>query len=313
MLRWLTTFTLAIGLIFPGIATADPLKPSIKDQIDLGKKAAAQVRKEEKILPASDPRVIELRRLGALAVAQIPEKERKDKPFEYTFDVIDSKELNAFAMPGGPIFFYTGLLDKMKTEDEVIGILSHEITHIRNQHWASQYADTMKRKLGIIVILTLLQANSNILNATDMLDDILIGLKYSRRHESEADNFGYDMMTSAGYNPQGMIDVFQILLDAGGSKPPEILSTHPDTAKRIDSLKSKIQKDKRKFPAMRNRKANTAMGSNLDINWVNGWPILGQTSSGSAQTSGPSDPLKKQGGGLSISLPRLPVAQLLPQ
>ncbi|MFM9872590.1 MAG: M48 family metallopeptidase [Fimbriimonadaceae bacterium] len=313
MIRWLTTITLAICLCLPMLANADPLKPSIKQQIDLGKKAADQIRKEEKVLPATDPRVIELRRLGALALAQIPEKESKDKPFEYTFDVIDSKELNAFAMPGGPIFFYTGLLDKMKTEDEVIGILSHEITHVRNQHWASQYADTMKRKLGLMVVLTILNANSDILNATDMLDDIVVGLKYSRKHETEADTFGYDMMTGAGYNPRGMVDVFQILLNAGGSKPPEILSTHPDTAKRIESLKSKIQKDKRKFPAMRSRKSKVAMGSSLDITWVNGWPNLGEASSGSAQTSGPSDPLKKQGGGLSISLPHWPAAQLLPQ
>jgi len=294
------------------IAAADPLKPSIKQQIDLGKQAAAQVRKEEKILPASDPRVAELRRLGALAVAQIPEKERKEKPFEYTFDVIDSKELNAFALPGGPIFFYTGLLDQMKTEDEVIGILSHEIVHIRNQHWASQYADNMKRKLGIMVILTLLQANSDILNATDMLDDVLVGLTYSRKHESESDNVGYDMMTGAGYNPKGMVDVFQILLNAGGSKPPEILSTHPDTAKRIDSLKQKIQKDKRKFPAVRSRKSGLARGKNLEVNWSGGWPNLGQSSSGSAQNADPENPLKKQGGGLSISLPHSPVWQLRP-
>ncbi len=295
------------------LAVADPLKPTIRQQIDLGKQAAAQIRKEEKVLPASDPRVVELRRLGALAIAQIPEKERKDKPFEYTFDVIESKELNAFALPGGPIFFYTGLLDKMKTEDEVIGILSHEITHIRNQHWASQYADNMKRKLGIIVVLTLLQANSDILNATDMLDDIFVGLKYSRKHESESDNFGYDMMIGAGYNPKGMVDVFQILVNAGGSRPPEILSSHPDTANRIKSLNDKISKDKRKFPAMRPRRALAALGSSLDINWVGGWPVLGQSNSGSAQNSETQNPLKKQGSGLSISQPRLLVAQLLPQ
>lgn len=312
MLRWITSLSLTFAIAITAFA-ADPLKPSVKQQIDLGKKAAEQVRKEEKVLPATDPRVVELRRLGALAIAQIPEKERKDKPFEYTFDVIDSKELNAFALPGGPIFFYTGLLDKMKTEDEVIGILSHEITHIRNQHWASQYADTMKRKLGIMVILTLLQANADILNATDMLDDILVGLKYSRKHETESDNYGYDMMTGAGYNPKGMVDVFQILLNAGGGKPPEILSTHPDTANRIKSLNAKIQKDKRKFPAMKNRKANTVMGKSLDINWVNGWPNLGQLSSGSAQTSGQPDPLQKQGGGLVKSQPHLLGVQLLPQ
>lgn len=301
--RWLVPVFAVLALSTP--LSADPFRPSIKQQIDLGKDAAKQIRKEEKVLPDSDPRVKELRRLGALIVAQIPAKERKDKPFEYTFDVIDSKEINAFALPGGPIFFYTGLLDQMKTEDEVIGILGHELTHIRNQHWASAYADTMKRKVGILVVLTILQANSDILNATDMLDSVLVGLPYSRKHETEADNVGYDVATAAGYNPQGIIDVFKILLaESKGSKPPEILSSHPDTEKRIENLEKKIKADKRKFPAMRPRKARLAMTNGTNVNWNAGWPTLG-----SGQTSNPA-PLQKGGSGsqlqrLLVEQPRL--------
>lgn len=282
---------------------ADPFRPSIKQQIDLGKQAADQLRKEEKVLPDSDPRVKELRRLGELAVAQIPEKERKDKPFEYTFDVIDSKEINAFALPGGPVFFYTGLLEQMKTEDEIMAVIGHELTHVRNQHWASQYADNLKRKLGLIVVFSLLGANQDILNAADMLDDILVGLKYSRRHESESDSVGYDMLTSAGYNPQGIIDMFNILKAAGGGKPPEILSSHPDTDNRIKAIQERIKKDNRSFPPQRARKTLTTTGPNLDINWSSGWPVMGATNSGSSQTSGQSqDPLRKGGGLLKAPL-----------
>jgi predicted Zn-dependent protease len=275
-MRWIAP--IFIMLTLASNAIADPFRPSIKDQIKLGKDAAAEIRKTEKVLKESDPRVQELRRLGQLVIAQIPEKERKDRPFEYTFDVIDSKELNAFALPGGPIFFYTGLLDKMKTEDEVMGILAHEIVHIRNQHWASQYADTMKRKVGLGVLLSVLGANQDILNATDMLDDILVGLKYSRKHENESDRVGYDLMVAAGYNPQGMIDVFQILLGAGGDRPPEILSTHPDTKNRIDGMKNRIAAEKRTFPTMRPRKARAALEATTTqpgLKWQNGWPILG--------------------------------------
>lgn len=310
-MRWLTLLALTIGLAVPGVA--DPFRPSIKQQIELGQDAAKQIRKEEKVLGDNDPRVKELRRLGELAVAQIPEKERKDKPFVYTFDVIDSKEINAFALPGGPIFFYTGLLDEMDTEDEVMAVLGHELTHIRNQHWASQYADNLKRKLGLIVVFSLLGANSDILNAADMLDDILVGLKYSRRHESEADTVGYDVLTGAGYNPQGIVDMFQVLKAAGGSKPPEILSSHPDTDNRIKNIQEKIKKDKRKFPALRPRKALIATGPNLNVNWTNGWPNLGATMPDSAQTSGQNQDLLRKGGGLWKSPSHLPDAQLLPQ
>lgn len=301
--RWLVPVFAAMALSTP--LQADPFRPSMQQQIELGKEAAAQIRKEEKVLPDSDPRVKELRRLGAILVSQIPAKEKKDKPFEYTFDVIDSKEINAFALPGGPIFFYTGLLDKMKTEDEVIGILGHELTHIRNQHWASQYADNLKRKVGILVVLTILQANGDILNAADMLDSVLVGLTYSRKHETESDNVGYDLMTNAGYNPQGMIDVFKIIIaESKGSKPPEILSSHPDTEKRIQSLEQKIKADKRKFPPMRPRKVTTFVTA-ADVTWNAGWPNLGSGQSSS------SAPLQK--GGSGIQLQRLLAEQPRPQ
>lgn len=222
------------------------LRPSVKDQIQIGHDAAAKIRKEEKVLPDQDPRVQFIRKYGAILVSQIPEAERKKRPFEYSFDVIDSKEINAFALPGGPIFFYTGLIDKMTTEDQFIGVLGHEITHIRNQHWASQYADSTKRRLGLAVILTLLNANSTLYNVADIVDTAAYELPYSRSHESEADKFGYDLMISKGYNPAGMADVFRIL--ANGQKQDafsEILSTHPDSAKRAAAIEKRLSTEKR--------------------------------------------------------------------
>lgn len=286
---------MTIGMAIP--ALADPFRPSVQQQIQLGKDAAAQIRKEEKVLPESDPRVKELRRLGKQIIDQIPEKDRKGRPFEYTFDVIDSKELNAFALPGGPVFFYTGMLETMKSEDEVAGILGHEIIHVQNMHWANSYSSNLKRKLGLIVVFTIIGANQDILNAADMLDDVFNGLKYSRQNESESDRIGYDLMTKAGYNPQGMVNVFKTLSEAGGSRPPEILSTHPDTANRIKALEKRMSEDKRNFPALRMRKAGSAMGSNLDVTWQNGWPNLGVTIPNSGQTGAPTGLGKGSGSG----------------
>lgn len=268
-MTWRTVLAFPLLAASFAFAQADPFRPSMQDQVKLGQKAAEQVRKEEKVLPASDPRVKELRRLGEMLVNSIPEKERKSRPFVYTFDVIDSKELNAFAFPGGSIFFYTGLLDTMKTEDEIVGILGHEITHSRNQHWASQYGDTLKRKLGIAVLLNIANANSTVFDIADMLDSVLVGLKYSRKHETESDNVGYEMVVSTGYNPAGMIETFKTLKAASkGQRPPEWLSTHPDLDRRVVNLEKKMAADKRKFPAVRSRAANTM------VVWKSGWPSI---------------------------------------
>lgn len=227
-------------------------KPSIQDQIKLGQKAAEQVRKEEKILPDSDPRVKLVRRLGQQLVALIPEEERKKKPFQYTFDVIDSKEINAFALPGGPIFLYTGLLDHLTTEDQVAGILGHELTHVKNEHWASAYADNQKRQLGLAVVLILLNANQTAFDIASVSDALLFQLPYSRKHETESDKVGYDLVVKAKMNPQGMVDVFTVLKEKGGSsRTAEWLSTHPDSDRRISAIKKRITDSGVTYPAQK--------------------------------------------------------------
>lgn len=228
------------------------LRPSVKEQVEIGQQAAAKIRKEEKVLPASDPRVKLLREMGEAFVKTIPEAERKRRPFQYTFDVIDSKEINAFALPGGPIFFYTGLIDTMTTRDQLAGVLGHEIVHIRNQHWASQYADNLKRRLGLSVLLSLIGANGTVVDVVSIIDTAAYLLPYSRRHESESDRIGYDLMMARGYNPQGMADVFKSF-GAGGKRSDleKMLSTHPDPTARAKAIEARLAKEKRVLPAMR--------------------------------------------------------------
>jgi predicted Zn-dependent protease len=231
-------------------ADADMFKPSAKDQVRLGKRVAQDIRKEEKVLPASDPRARMLRSVASRLLATI--QDEGDKPWEYSFDVIEDKDLNAFALPGGPVFFYTGLIDKMKTEDEMAAVLAHEITHTRREHWARAYADQQKRQLGLSLILILARANSTITDVASIANELVITLPYSRRMETEADDVGFDMMVKAGYNPQGMVDVFTMLRESSkGGKPPEFLSTHPDDKNRIRRLQDKIAKQGRRFPPQR--------------------------------------------------------------
>lgn len=237
----------ALAMAAPA-AQADMFKPSKAEQIKLGDRVAKDIRKEEKILPDSDLRVRTVRRVADRLLQQIPAKERDS--WHFSFDVIDSKELNAFALPGGPVFFYTGLLDKLETEDELAGIMGHELTHVRKEHWAKAYADQQKRALGLSLLLMVINANDTIATAASIANDVVLTLPFSRRAETESDDVGYDLMVGAGFNPNGIVDVFKMLRkESGGGKPPEFLSTHPDDKNRIDRLQKKVDKESRSFPA----------------------------------------------------------------
>lgn len=223
-------------------------KPSKADQVKLGQRAAADISKKEKVLPDSDWRVRKLREVAGKILSTNPDGSKE--PWKYSFDVINNKDVNAFALPGGPVFFYTGLFDKFKTEDQLAAVLSHELTHVRKEHWARAYADQQKRALGLSVILMLLRANRTVTDLASISNELLVSLPYARRDETEADMVGFDMMVKAGYNPEGMAQVFQILRDsAKGGKPPEFLSTHPDDKNRINRIEDKIKKSGKTYPA----------------------------------------------------------------
>lgn len=237
----------ALALCGASPASADMFKPSKKDQVTLGKRAAKDIEKQVKLLPASDVRVVKLREIAErlLAASPIP----KGDPWEFTFNIVVDKSMNAFALPGGPIYFNTGLYDKFTTEDQIAGVLAHEITHVRKEHWAYSYADQQKRSLGLSLILILTKAGRTAADIASISNDLLLTLPYMRKHESESDNLGLDAMIAAGYNPQGMVDAFKILVSGSGSRPPEFLSTHPDTKKRIANLETRIKAMNKTFPA----------------------------------------------------------------
>lgn len=248
MARRLTSL-LALAVLGCSAPSVAQFKPGVKDQIKLGKQAAAQVKKEAKVLPDTDKRVILLRQLGQKLVDLIPAEEKKKRPFEYSFDIVDDKEVNAFALPGGPIFIHTGLWTKLKTVDALVGVLGHEIAHVREEHWASAYNDNQKRQLGLTALLLIFNANKTVFDLASIGDALIFELPYSRSHETRADTSGFDLMTRAGFNPQGMVDVFTMFEELKkGGKPPEMLSTHPDDKNRIKRLTDLIKKSGKQYP-----------------------------------------------------------------
>lgn len=234
------------GLLAAHAQAGDPFKPGKGQQVSLGQQAATEIRQKEKVLPDSDPRVQMLRRVGRKFLNNM---DLRKEPWQFSFDVVESKEINAFALPGGPVFFYTGILDRMKTEDEVAGVLGHEITHVTREHWAYSVRDQQKKQ-GLLALGAIFGAPSTILQGAALLSS-MTDLKFSRGHESQADDQGFTLMSKTGYNPSGMVEVFRMLASLGGRGGPEFLSTHPDPGNRVKKLQGFIDKNKKTYPAVK--------------------------------------------------------------
>ena len=157
--------------------------------------------------------------------------------------MIDSKDINAFALPGGNMFMFTGLMDRIKSSSELAAVTGHEMTHVRKQHWASAYAGQQKRALGVGVLLGLSHAGRGV-QALAGAGEQLYSLRFSRSEEDQADAGGLENMAAAGFNLSGMVDLFNTLQQATGGKSggPEFLSDHPLTAERIKRTEDRIAK-----------------------------------------------------------------------
>jgi predicted Zn-dependent protease len=211
-------------------------KPSIAQQKKLGDQAAGDFSKKYKF--ATGEKLARVERVGArLANALTPEDR---KTWDYRFHVIEDKEVNAFAVPGGNVYIYTGLLDRIKTDDELAAVLGHEMTHVRAQHWAQQVASNQERSTALSVVLGVAKAGNVAYTAADVVNN-LADLRYSRKDEDEADEGGFYNMVDAGFDPHGMLDLFQILKDAAGKGgTPVYLRDHPMTDARIKKTQERI-------------------------------------------------------------------------
>lgn len=153
--------------------------------------------------------------------------------------VFQSKEINAFALPGGKIGVYTGLLNVASTQDELAAVLGHEVSHVLAHHSAERYSQAMVANIGSAVVSAATGVNGDLIGGAAGI----VLLKFSRTQESEADLLGLDLMSRAGFNPNGAISLWQKMEAAGGNKPAEILSSHPSDATRIEQLQQRLPQD----------------------------------------------------------------------
>ena len=157
---------------------------------------------------------------------------RPDTP--YTFQVVDDKSINAFATMGGYVYINTGLILKADNEAELASVIGHEIGHIVGRHAIKQMRETA------IAQGVLSTAGLDTSQAVQIGVELALTRRNSRQDELEADRFGLENLTKAGYAPSGMLGFMQKLLAAGGSSAPTFLSTHPATSERIKLLEQRI-------------------------------------------------------------------------
>jgi predicted Zn-dependent protease len=170
----------------------------------------------------------------------VQRSEAAKSPYQYKFHVLaDPKTLNAFALPGGQIFITWGLLSKLSNEAQLAGVLGHEVFHVVGRHSAEQMAKQglTQALAGAAVMATsdsVGSASNNAIIAQFVTQ--MIGLRYGRQDELESDQHGVEYMRAADYDPQGMVQMMEILERSGGASPPEFFSSHPSPEHRLAIL-----------------------------------------------------------------------------
>ena len=166
--------------------------------------------------------------------------------YQWEYNLVDSKEVNAWCMPGGKIVVYTGLLPITQNEAALAVVMGHEITHALAKHGKERMSMGLAQQLGNVALSVALankpaETQNLFMNAYGVGTQVGVMLPFSRKDEYEADKFGLNFAAMAGYNPQEAIGLWERMEKAAGSgKPPELLSTHPSEGNRITRLKEQM-------------------------------------------------------------------------
>jgi predicted Zn-dependent protease len=229
---------LALVLAAQTVVVPPDNKYSAADDVKMGLEAAAQVERQLPVM-RDDALTSYVEGVGHRLVEAIPEDLRHPE-FHYTFKVVDVREINAFALPGGPMFVNRGMLDAAKTEGEVAGVMAHEISHVVLRHGTAQAGKATKYEgaavAGAVLGAILGGGLGRVVAAGTRFGVGGFFLKFSRDFERQADLQGARIMARAGYDPRDMADFFRTIQQQGGSNGPEWLSDHPDPGNRYETI-----------------------------------------------------------------------------
>ena len=252
-MKWRPPRRLASSLALAGLSIV-----SVSQEIEIGREENAQVRKQ----------TAELRDAQATAyITRIGQRLAKSAPgakYPYSFQVADYREINAFSLPGGPVWINRGVLHAAGNESQVAGVLAHEIAHIARRHAADQLEKTLLARwsLGMLGAMLGNVGGAGTAQAAGAMMTNGVFLKFSRDDEREADRVGLRIMTKAGWDGRGMIELFETLRQEQKRDPSAVevfFSTHPSPADRIAQLTAATAhahggvRDTKEFRAVKSR------------------------------------------------------------
>ena len=212
----------------------------VQTEIDLGRRLAAEIEAEHRVL--RDPQI---QRYVRFLAEPLIEQAWRDRPgIDYRVTVLDDPDqVNAFALPGGPTYVFTGLMILAGDESELAGVLAHELGHVVARHSANQLAANLG--LQVVAAIALGEDPERLAAAAADFAGGVGMARFSREDELQADDLGLRYVTAAGYDPRGMVRMFQGLQSVGGSSSGPLgglLATHPATAERIERLQRRIDR-----------------------------------------------------------------------
>jgi len=231
---------------------------SVEQEIAVGRQANAQFRKETpELTDAATLRYVRdvTRRLSRVA---------SGPKYPYSVAIANTHQINAVALPGGPIWIHRGVLEQATNESQVVSVLAHEIAHIAKRHAATQLTTVAMTKWSLNFLGSLL-GNAGGAGGAQVAAEFLASgaaLKFSREDEREADRVGMALMSRAGWDGRGMVEMFEILKKASGRDPSMVeafFSTHPSPQERIKDLSAVVaahrggRRDSREFQVIKVR------------------------------------------------------------
>jgi len=206
--------------------------------VELGREAAAEVRKQLPIL-RDDSVSSYIEDIGHRLTAAVPSDLRHPE-FKYTFEPVNVREINAFALPGGPMFVNRGMIEAAGTEGEVAGVMAHELSHVLLRHGTAQASKAQKYQMGQVagaVLGAIIGGGwGQIISQGSQFGLGTAFLRFSREYEKQADLLGSQIMARAGYDPRDMANMFKTIEKEGGSGGPQWLSDHPNPGNRVDYI-----------------------------------------------------------------------------
>lgn len=234
-LVFISMLALPIRLIGQTRVVAPKNPYSLAKDVQLGQQAASEVERQMPILNDYEVQSY-VERVGRRLAEGIPAQFQHPE-FRYSYKVVDARDLNAFALPGGFTYVNRGLIEAAHSEGEIAGAMAHEISHVALRHGTAQAAKAQKYQTGAAVVGIL----GAILGApaAGQLGQLGIGayfLKFSREYEKQADILGAQIMANAGYDPRDLANMFRTLEQQGGSGGPQWLSDHPNPGNRFEYI-----------------------------------------------------------------------------